>query len=217
MPVRHGEVHVVDSFFEFHEQFDVTRDELERVLEESQRETLLEVAVQQQPPDSSRPKSIEDVHFDTLYGFFPERIGAGKAIDIILEQRESEYVHLFDGYDHRIVTLEPRDLRHYAVTVSIDGSETEEDANVEAVEVVENLMTDGNIGAGEVLWGETVGRPSSGYNGSSWAIQVTIASFTKNLPVGDTLERIDRVESVEEVGFEQPRSLGSPASSTIQS
>lgn len=107
--IREGDYYVIESFTQFREQLGVDWDEIaESFSEEGQSliladENELRSACGDDPIDD-----VTEVEIDLLDQYVQD-YGINTVIINVLESRDREYVHLFEGHVHRIVELYPEE------------------------------------------------------------------------------------------------------------
>lgn len=107
MTIRYGEGYVLESLDQFKRVLDVDWQEIAAAFPPNVQADLLDAENEIRADHGDDPVAdVADVHTDTISEFAAER-GTNSVIIDVLNARDREYVHLYDGGTHRIVELHP--------------------------------------------------------------------------------------------------------------
>ncbi|SEO19315.1 hypothetical protein SAMN05216388_100977 [Halorientalis persicus] len=114
MTIRKGEKKLVESVDQFQNYLNVSEEEICKSLPDDKQETLLEEYNQlaknlkheaEETPEADTVDDLPDWAFEEWYQLV--EIGTNNLIINVLESRDEEYIHLYDGIIHTIVELHP--------------------------------------------------------------------------------------------------------------
>lgn len=106
--IRHGESHLVEGIKMFHEKLDASLEELTGALPSEKRVEILEMENDALRYEEGQEliRDPSEAHPDLVWDFIEQENEYSLIIDV-LEAREDEYIHLYDGTIHTIVKLHP--------------------------------------------------------------------------------------------------------------
>lgn len=107
--IRKGDVFKFEARSDFMSHFNVNYEEIVEALPEAEQEALLEQENElREEMDDPPVEDFSDIHEDVVsqkvtdYGF-------NSVVMDVLDARDTEYVHLFDGVAHTVVELYPKE------------------------------------------------------------------------------------------------------------
>lgn len=109
MTILEGEQYIVESLSQFKNFLDVSETEIAEAFPEEIQERLLEDEAQIARDEGKEPTGdLDNVPKEVIHQAVYDHNGFNSTIIDVLEARDREYAHLYDGTVHTIIEFHPR-------------------------------------------------------------------------------------------------------------